>query len=176
VGGQTGARAAFDGGHYATVASHGARWRRFCTWAREQGVGDVRRITPSDLAQFATHLRQQTNRGYEHRLCEESADVRERCPGVAAGRSKTLGQTRRLSGATLRRLHTSSGRNRARPAEEAVDVLVGSGRERVAAVALLCREHGLRRREACLLDLRLARLQAARTGRINVTAGTKGGR
>jgi integrase len=43
-------------------------------------------------------------------------------------------------------------------------------------LALLCRELGLRRREACLLDLRLAKLQAARIGRINVTTGTKRGR
>lgn len=49
--------AAFDGGHYGTVASHAARWRRFCQWARERGVRDVRQVTGSELAQFAEHLR-----------------------------------------------------------------------------------------------------------------------
>jgi hypothetical protein len=57
-----------------------------------------------------------------------------------------------------------------------IDHLVAQGKERVVAVAMLCREFGLRRKEACLLDLRLANHQAGQLGRINVVAGTKGGR
>jgi hypothetical protein len=57
-----------------------------------------------------------------------------------------------------------------------IEVLAAAGQTRVAAVALLCRELGLRRKEACLLDLRLAGHQARTLGRINVTDGTKGGR
>jgi hypothetical protein len=54
--------------------------------------------------------------------------------------------------------------------------LIGQGKERVAAAGLLCRELGLRRKEASLLDLRLAKHQAETLGRVNITAGTKGGR
>ena len=56
-------RAAFGGGHYGTVASHTARWRKFCEWSREQGVRDARDVSGSELAQFAEHLSQQTGRG-----------------------------------------------------------------------------------------------------------------
>ena len=56
-------RAALDGGHYGTVASHAARWRSFCQWARERGVRDVRQLTGSELARFAAHLRRQTEQG-----------------------------------------------------------------------------------------------------------------
>ena len=56
-------RAAFGGGHYGTVASHTARWRKFCQWAREQGVRDARDVSRSALAQFTEHLSQQTASG-----------------------------------------------------------------------------------------------------------------
>ena len=57
-----------------------------------------------------------------------------------------------------------------------IERLLAQGKERVVAVAMLCREFGLRRKEASLLDLRLASHQAGQLGRINVVAGTKGGR
>ncbi len=47
---------------------------------------------------------------------------------------------------------------------------------RVAAVAELARELGLRFREAALLDAKVALAEADRTGNVNVTRGTKGGR
>ncbi|MBL1261772.1 MAG: integrase domain-containing protein [Thiotrichaceae bacterium] len=50
------------------------------------------------------------------------------------------------------------------------------GEPRVAAVAELTRELGLRFREASLLDARSALQQAEHRGAVNITAGTKGGR
>ena len=47
---------------------------------------------------------------------------------------------------------------------------------RVASVVELARDLGLRFREASLLDVREALAQARELGRINITAGTKGGR
>ena len=38
-------------------------WRKFCPWAREQGVRDARNLSYIELAQFAEHLSQQTNCG-----------------------------------------------------------------------------------------------------------------
>jgi hypothetical protein len=50
------------------------------------------------------------------------------------------------------------------------------GEERVAVVAELARELGLRFREASLLDARTALAQATEKGAVNITEGTKGGR
>ncbi len=169
-------RAAFDGGHYGTVASHTARWRRFCEWAREQGVRDARQVSPSELAQFAGHLAQQTGRGmsigYAKNQLTSVNVVLESLRGDRAlwvRPGDYLGQRSGVRG----RAPEGLDRERLKPA---IDGLIAQGKERVAAVALLCREFGLRRKEASLLDLRLARHQAAQLGRINVVAGTKGGR
>lgn len=51
-----------------------------------------------------------------------------------------------------------------------------NGHERIASVAELARELGLRLREASMLDARAALRQAIKRGSVNVTAGTKGGR
>ena len=169
-------RAAFDGGHYATVASHGARWRRFCTWAREQGVRDVRQITPSEVAQFATHLRQQTDRGMSIGYAKNQlTSVNVALESLRGDRRLWVRPGDFLGRRSGVRAQAPAGLERDQ-LKQAIGALAAAGRERVAAVALLCRELGLRRREACLLDLRLAKLQAVRMGRVNVIAGTKGGR
>ena len=51
-----------------------------------------------------------------------------------------------------------------------------NGHPRIAAVLALCRELGLRSREAALLDCRKALEQAQATGSIDIERGTKGGR
>lgn len=51
-----------------------------------------------------------------------------------------------------------------------------SGQVRVALIAELARTFGLRFREASLLNARQAIREAERSGRINITQGTKGGR
>lgn len=169
-------RTAFSGGHYGTVASHAARWRKFCQWAREQGVRDVRQISRSDLAQFAELLVRQTasgmSVGYAKNQLTSVNVALESLRGDRALWVKPGDVLGRRSGVRTR---APAGLDRGQ-LKPAVDTLIRSGKPRVAAVALLCRELGLRRKEACLLDLRLARYQAGCLGRVNITAGTKGGR
>lgn len=50
------------------------------------------------------------------------------------------------------------------------------GEMHIAMIALLCREFGLRFKEACLLNVQNAFLQARTDAKINITEGTKGGR
>ncbi len=54
--------------------------------------------------------------------------------------------------------------------------LMSQGQERVAALLGLCRELGLRSREAALLDCRKALQQDKDNGKIDIERGTKGGR
>ncbi|MGI9293497.1 MAG: integrase domain-containing protein [Pseudomonadales bacterium] len=169
-------REAFGEGRYATVAGHAARWRRFCHWARESGIRDVRQVRRSDLAQFAEAMGRQVKDGMSTAYAKNlvtSANVvfesmrRDRVIWVKPGDF--------VRQRTLVRQTVPPGINRA-VVNEAVSKLVESGKTRVAQLAILCREFGLRRKEASLLDLRLARAQATSRGQINVIAGTKGGR
>lgn len=169
-------QSAFGGGHYGTVASHSARWRKFCEWSREQGVRDARQLSVSDLAQFAEHLKQQTEQGmsvgYAKNQLTSVNVVLESLRGDRALWVKPADYIGSRSGV---RTHPPAGLDRDL-LKPAIDSLIAQGKVRVAAVALLCREFGLRRKEASLLDLRAARDQTNRLGRVNVVAGTKGGR
>ena len=130
-------RAAFGGGHYATVASHAARWRKFCQWAREHGVRDARDVSRSELARFAEHLSQQTGRdlsnGYAKNQLTSVNVVLESMRGDRAlwvRPSDYIGQRDSV------RTDAPAGldRDRLRPV---VERLTDLGKARVAAVALL---------------------------------------
>lgn len=169
-------RAAFAGGHYSTVASHAARWRTFCAWARDQGVRDVRQLAPADLARFAGHLAQQTDRGMSIGYAKNQlTSVNVALEALREDRMLWVRPGEFLGQRSGVRAEAPAGIDRSR-LKLATDALAAAGKTRVAATALLCRELGLRRKEASLLDLRLAQHQAARGGRVNVTVGTKGGR
>ena len=60
--------------------------------------------------------------------------------------------------------------------QQATSKLREQGEDRVAVVAELAREFGLRFREASLLDARTALNQSTEKGAVNITEGTKGGR
>jgi Integrase len=169
-------RAAFGGGHYGTVASHTARWRKFCEWSREQGVRDARDVSSSELAQFAEHLSQQTGRGISNGYAKNQlTSVNVALESLRGDRALWVRPSDYIGQRSSVRTDAPVGldRNRLQPV---IERLVAQGKERVVAVAMLCREFGLRRKEASLLDLRLASHQAGQLGRINVVAGTKGGR
>lgn len=174
--GKQAVRAAFGNGHYNTVASHANRWRKFCEWLRERGIRDARQISRAELAQFAEHLAQRTSEdmstAYAKNQLSSANVVLESLRGDRAIRVKPGDFLGRRS--TVR-TSVPGGMDRAQ-VKVSADTLNAAGKERAAAVALLCRELGLRRREALLLDLRLARHQAVHLDRVNIVAGTKGGR
>lgn len=174
--GKAALRSAYGTGRFGTVAENAARWRRFCDWAKSVGIRDAADIRQSDLAQYAARLGAMTEAGMSAAYAKNlisSANVTLQAmrgdklvwvkPGDHIGQRSSV---RRECPATLNR----------RLFERAVAKLESSGKARVAAVALLSREFGLRRKEASLLQLRLAHTQAKHLGKINVTEGTKGGR
>ncbi|MDH3266185.1 MAG: integrase domain-containing protein [Gammaproteobacteria bacterium] len=169
-------RAAFGGGHYGTVASHSARWRKFCEWTRDRGIRDVRQISRVELAQFADHLSRQTESGVSLGYAKNQlTSVNVVMESLRGDRVLWVKPSDFLGNRSTVRVAAPSGLDRVL-VKSATDKLISGGKGRVAAIALLCRELGLRRREASLLDLRLAKHQAVQLGRLNVTAGTKGGR
>ncbi len=169
-------RAAFGGGHHGTVSSHAARWRKFCVWLKDRGIRDARQITRTELAQFTDHLAQQTKASLSVAYAKNIVtSVNVALESLRGDRAIWIKPGAVLGKRSSVRTSPPGGLDR-RPVQEAVAQLIANDRARVAATALLCRELGLRRREAALLDLNLARDQASQLGRVNIIAGTKGGR
>jgi hypothetical protein len=167
----------FGPGHYGTVASHADRWRSFCGWARAQGVRDAHAIGQPLLVSYGHYLAQQVGAetksvGYaQNQLTSVNVTLEALrgdnqlrvSPAAIVGRRASV---RTVSPAGLDRSLFS----------KAVQALRDRGQVRTASVAELCRELGLRRREAALMDLQEAARQAETLGRVNITRGTKGGR
>ena len=169
-------RAAFGNGHFGTVASHTDRWRKFCAWLREQGIRDARQISRAELARFAGYLAQRTRDDMSIAYAKNRlTSINVVLESLRNDRALWVKPGDYLGNRSTVRHSAPGGLDRA-SMKVAIATLTASGKERVAAVALLCRELGLRRREALLLDVRLAQRQAASFGRVNVVAGTKGGR
>ncbi len=167
----------YGDGHFGTQAAHGERWQQFCDYARDQGVRDVRQVTEGLVIAYGQALQQQVVQdemavSYAHNLLSSVNVVLEAMRGDSLMRvspAELVGERNSV------RQETPVGLARER-LQQAVSSLHDSGERRVAAVAELARELGLRFREASLLDVRSALQQAAERSAVNITEGTKGGR
>lgn len=166
-------------GHYATVATHTRRWRRFCAWARaEHRIRDARQIDQDVIENYAATLQAQVNDeslsvSYAQNLLSTINTVLE-----ALRRDKMVRLDSPSGWVGLRsmaRTDPPTGMDRAQ-----VDALISRLRKldyrRAASVVRLARNFGLRLREAVLADLHEWRRQARTFGRIDIRDGTKGGR
>ncbi len=164
-------------GRYATRATHAGRWQRFVAFAREAGIRDARQVDRELVTAYGRHLADQVRQG---EMTVSYAQNRLSTVNVVLEAMRGDRQLR-VSPAALvgQRAHVRStapaGLERER-LERALQVLKGHDETRIAAVAGLARELGLRFREASLLDARGALVQARHLGRVNITEGTKGGR
>ncbi len=139
----------YGDGHYGTQAAHGERWQQFCEHAREQGVRDVQNLLSSVNVVLEVMRGDSLLKVSPSELVGERNSVRQESP---AGLQREWLQ-------------------------QAVSDLRDKDEARVAAVAELARELGLRFREASLLDARTTLKQAnSSKGAVNITEGTKGGR
>ncbi|NMZ24828.1 integrase [Pseudomonas proteolytica] len=172
----------FDGGHFATVKAHSDRWRAFVRWCRSEdgpGYNDARQIDLQTLHNYANYLRQQIQQGdiciatAQNRLSSVNRtlaalrgdqDVRLPSPSQALGEHRANVRKRSPDGQERQHLH------------RVIELLIEQNHNRVAAIALLARETGMRLRETVLADLPRLHREATRFGRINIQDGTKGGR
>jgi hypothetical protein len=167
----------YGDGHYGTQAAHGDRWQQFCDYARDQEVRDVRQVTEELVTAYGESLQQQVEAGemavsYAQNLISSVNVVLETMRGDTALRvspSELVGERNNV------RQDAPAGMERER-LQQATAELREKGEDRVAVVAELARELGLRFREASLLDARTALNQATEKGAVNITEGTKGGR
>jgi len=164
-------------GHYGTQAAHSERWQQFCHYAHEQGVRDVRQVTEALVMAYGQSLQQQVivdamTVSYAQNLLSSVNVVLATMRGDSLLRvspSVLVGERNNV------RQEAPAGMARAQ-LQQVVSDLRDRGEARVAVIAALARDLGLRFREASLLDARTALQQAERHGAVNITAGTKGGR
>jgi len=163
-------------GHYATVASHAARWRQMADWAKAQGIKDAAQITQDTLTAYGESLKEKVVQGdmavaYAQNLISSANVTLSVLRGdnrITLSPSATVGER-----STIRETAPCMDRQAVRTV---IESLKAQGYDRAAAVVNLARELGLREREAILLDINKAIRSAESHGKINVQEGTKGGR
>ncbi|MBL3588495.1 MAG: integrase domain-containing protein [gamma proteobacterium endosymbiont of Lamellibrachia anaximandri] len=167
----------YGDGHYGTQAAHSERWDQFCNYARGEEVRDVRQVSEELVKEYGQTLQQQvaTNEmavSYAQNLLSSVNVVLEAMRGdsqIRVSPSELVGERCNV------RQEIPVGLERER-LQQATSDLRDRGEERVAVIAELARELGLRFREASLLDAQRALQQAEHKGLVNITEGTKGGR
>ncbi len=164
-------------GHFSTRATHVERWCQFVSYLKGLHIKDARQIERETITHYAEHLKIQVDGGqasvaYAQNLLSTVNVV------LAAMRKDTL---LKVSPAAFvgERSHVRN----AAPVSydrttlvQPVEALYSKGEHRVALIATLARDFGLRFKEASLLNAQQALRQAKGLGRINITLGTKGGR
>ncbi len=166
-------------GQFHSVASHSARWKLFCEWAKTQNIREARQINNSVLKQYADYLRARLE-GEGKPLAISTAQNRlSTCNCVL----KALRGNNDIFIKPAEALHCQREYVRTEPPEmsrekllQAQQCLCQQGHYRISALLGLCRELGLRSREAALLDCNQAIEKAKATGSIDIVRGTKGGR
>lgn len=155
----------------------GQRWGQFVAFARENGITKMEQVTRDDVISYGNALAERVR---EEDLAASSAQnmlsaVNTVLQFVPNTKWETVSPTKDCQ-------IPSRSTVRSEPPIErtAYDVarkdLQDRGLTRQEAVVALCREFGLRSKEASLLDASGALRKALTGGDLRVTAGTKGGR
>lgn len=163
---------------FASAATIGDRWQVFAEWVKEDGIKRMEEITPEIVQVYGQELADKVDQGemsaaYAQNLVSAVNTVMSL---ATHGQWESVSPT---SCGIAERSHVREDapgaldREAYRGALDAVREQLG---ERAAAVVELCREFGLRSKEASLLDARAALSEALSRGAITVSEGTKGGR
>lgn len=165
-------------GKYATVDAHNKHWQRFVAWLKDEGIKDAQRITTEHLAQYAGQLGEYVSGGvmavsYAQNLVSSvnvTLSVMRGDNAVRVSPSKAIGAQRNNVRTT-----PPFSMDREKVSRTIVDLRY-HGWMRQAVILEVARDLGLRAREAVMMDYRTAIQEATKTGKVNVTGGTKGGR
>ena len=164
-------------GHFSTRATHEDRWNKFAQYLKHQGINDARKIDKTIVINYAEQLKELVSSG----------DVRVAyAQNVLSTVNVVLETMRKDSALAIKpaqyvgeRTHVRSEAPRTddrSQLQKSIQALRDRSEPRVAMVALLARDFGLRFKEASMLDANKALKQANRLKRFNITEGTKGGR
>ena len=166
-------------GQYQTVADHCDRWKQFCVWARAMDIKEAHQIDYQVLKQYADYLRARVS-GQGRPLSIATAQNRLSTCNVVL---KCLRGNQGIRISPAKELQAKRTHVRTQPPKlsritlsQIQQELSNKGFIRDSALLGLCRELGLRMREAALLDNCKALEQAHSHRVVRIELGTKGGR
>lgn len=164
---------------FATVDVVADRWNLFTRFAQAKGIGRMEGVTRELLHDYGCELAVQVEAGdLAPATAQNYVSAVNTVMKAAAGSAWRSVSPVRDCGIERR----SAIRADAPPTLDrgvyaaTLDAVRGAHGGRAAAIVGLCREIGLRTKEASLLDTIASVRDARTTGRISITAGTKGGR
>lgn len=172
--------AAQSGGvSFSTAATNGDRWQSFANWAKEEGVKKMENVTPELVKEYGQELAEKVKNGeMAASTAQNYVSAVNSVMNIATKNEwKSVSPTKDCN--IEQRSHVRQDapgaldRGAYSRAVEAVRAEVG---ERAGAAVELCRELGLRSKEASLLDARGALAEASARGAVTITEGSKGGR
>ena len=164
----------FHGG-YQSKADIAQRWGYFCKWATIHGVKKMELITSDLVIQYGQHLQSELDAG-ERKSSSAPKNYVSAVNTVlrlATNEAWKPVKPGRDCGIQPRTYIPEQTKAMAESTHQTAQGVVG---ERIAALMELQRTFGLRFKESCLLNPKLALREAIKYGRITLKAGTKGGK
>lgn len=164
---------------FSTAATNGDRWQSFASWAKEEGIKKMENVTPELVKEYGQELAEKVKNGeMSASTAQNYVSAVNSVMNIATNNEwKSVSPTKDCG--IDQRSHVREDAPGALDREavsRAVDAVRAEVGERVGAVVELCRELGLRSKEASLIDARAALAEAREHGAVTVDAGTKGGR
>lgn len=164
---------------FSTAATNGDRWQSFANWAKENDVKKMENVTPELVKEYGQELAEKVKNGeMAASTAQNYVSAVNSVMNIATNNEwKSVSPTKdcNIEQRSHVRQETPGALDRG-AYSRAVEAVREQVSERAAAVVELCRELGLRSKEASLLDARAALAEAKDRGAVTVDAGTKGGR
>ena len=164
---------------YSTAATVSERFGQFTEYAKVNGAKYMEYVTPELVREYGQVLAERVERGEiaastaQNYVSAVNTVMSNATKGTWASVSPTKDCC--IEQRCAIRAEAPEGIDREVVATAATAVRSGVG-ERAASVVELCREFGLRSKEASLMDARWTLLQAIEKGSVTISEGTKGGR
>jgi len=163
-----------SGRSFSGLDTTSMRWGRFCEWAKGQGIKRMEKIGKADVVRYGIELAGQVKAGQMQGSTAQNyvsavntvMEIARGDKAVSVSPAADCGIGKRTGIATASR---AVGEAEHRQALERLP-------ERLGAILGLERYLGLRFKESALLDASTALKTALSEGRVQVVAGTKGGR
>jgi len=162
---------------FGSVGTHIERFEQFKDFCKEQGIGRMERITPELVKEYGHQLADKVDAGqlepsYAQNLVSSVNSVMS---AATRGEWKSISPTKDCKIPQRDNVRKTATPDREK-AQNTINEMKGQGNERVAAIAQLAMDLGLRSKEASLINAKAALEQAQNKGVVSISDGTKGGR
>ena len=162
---------------FSTIGTHIERFQQFKNFAKENGIGRMERITPELVKEFGQIQADKVDAGqlepsYAQNLVSSINSVMK---AATRGEWKSVSPTKDCKISQRDNVRKTATPEREK-VQNTINEMKGQGNERVAVIAQLAMDLGLRSKEASLINAKAALEQAQNKGVVSISDGTKGGR